>query len=176
MRKLKVKFNEIIDAMEPFQSDVGPMAEYRFDLQTGECIEIHRHTLFAARGEEDTEGEDIWGEIDEPTEEEVDKARTVLEDQSGRYVEIPQAESRDNFRIMEKFAGAVEDEKVQAVLEFALRGPKPFRRFKDALLQYPTARQRWFDFENEMKREEVRDWLESLDIEGEDISPKPGGK
>ncbi len=62
---------------------------------------------------------------------------------------------------MQEFAGLVEDERAQQLLFSALSGPKPFRRFKDALERYPDERKRWFAFKDERLRQRALDWLES---------------
>jgi hypothetical protein len=51
------------------------------------------------------------------------------------------------------------------LLSVAIRGKGAFRRFKDVLLDYPEARERWFAFKNEQMRQRALSWLASEDIE-----------
>src|SRR5439155_11808079 len=45
------------------------------------------------------------------------------------------------------------------------KSKKPFRHFKDALLEFPAVRQQWFQFEARKLKEEAIDFIESLDWE-----------
>ena len=46
----------------------------------------------------------------------------------------------------------------------AIAGKRPFRRFKDALSDYPQERERWFAFSAERQRQRAADWLEAIGI------------
>ena len=46
-----------------------------------------------------------------------------------------------------------------------------FRRFKDVLLDYPEARERWFAFKDEEMRRRVLRWLESEEVELDEQAP-----
>jgi len=60
---------------------------------------------------------------------------------------------------MEDFIYTLPPGRLQEQLEIAISGRKPFRRFKDVLLNYPQERQAWFDFQEEQQRRWARDWL-----------------
>src|SRR5687768_3126102 len=94
-------------------------------------------------------------ELDDPPDWEAEMiviARAVLEDKQGdRFAEIPQIESGDSFRVMRNFVGQLADGPGRRQLESAIAAPKPFRRFKDALFDYPDLRERWFAFEARAK-------------------------
>jgi hypothetical protein len=64
-----------------------------------------------------------------------------------RYLPIEAIASHDAFQIMEDFVDELGDSQEAGALQAALNGRKPFRRFKDALLDYPELRDRWFAFE-----------------------------
>ena len=68
------------------------------------------------------------------------------------------------FKWMERFTETVENERLQAQLELALGGPKPFRRFKDALLASPSERQAWFTFRDRHVKEWIEQWFEMHDL------------
>jgi hypothetical protein len=50
-------------------------------------------------------------------------------------------------------------------LEYALGGRKPFRRFKDALVENPKIREQWFKFEEAAMLRRAIEWLAELDIQ-----------
>lgn len=60
---------------------------------------------------------------------------------------------------MEDFIYTLPPGRLRTQLERAISKRKPFRRFKDVLLNYPEERQAWFDFQNEQQRQWARDWL-----------------
>jgi threonine dehydrogenase-like Zn-dependent dehydrogenase len=92
-------------------------------------------------------------------------AYALARDTSDRYLAVPEQDSREGFRDMEDFVLSVEDEQVQQRLARALGGRGTFRRFKDALLDLPQERERWFQFQEQRKKQRILDWLEENDIE-----------
>lgn len=66
---------------------------------------------------------------------------------------------------MEEFVDTVRDPGFRRLLERALGGARPFRRFKDTLEEDPAERERWFAFERGRVREAAREWLEENGIE-----------
>ena len=75
-----------------------------------------------------------------------------------RYQRIEPIESQDAFRIMQDFVETVQDAAMAARLTAALERSKPFRRFKDALLDDPALREAWFAFELQAHREIGTAW------------------
>jgi hypothetical protein len=87
---------------------------------------------------------------------------------------IDTIESRVQFRWMEEFIGTVHSIAAQNALRDALRHKKPFRNFKDALMEFPLLRKKWFQFEALKVKTEAVDLLESLDFEIlEIVDPRP---
>ncbi|MBE2270601.1 MAG: hypothetical protein IAE80_20355 [Anaerolinea sp.] len=82
-----------------------------------------------------------------------------------RYLAIPKQDSREGYRDMEQFIAALEDEKLQSLLETAIRGKGAFRRFKDVLHLYPEAQQAWFKFRDEHLAERMAAWFEEHEID-----------
>ena len=80
-----------------------------------------------------------------------------------RYISLPEWDSSDGFRLMERFAAGLKNHVVRQQLSSALdRGRGVFRAFKDVLEQFPEAEKLWFSFkEKEMKRE-VINWYNAL--------------
>ncbi len=84
-----------------------------------------------------------------------------------RYEPIEGIDSRNAYRVMEEFVESLESAADREVLFRALEGSKPFRRFKDALLDVGPVRERWFKFEEETYIDFAKDWLKDHDIEAD---------
>lgn len=97
-----------------------------------------------------------------------------LED-NPRYLAIDPLESSQGFRVMEDFVAGLEDARLAARLEHALQHRKPFRHFKDVLLDHPAAREDWFAFEHAANTELARRWCEAQGLEVEWVRRRPGG-
>jgi hypothetical protein len=72
---------------------------------------------------------------------------------------------------MEEFAEASQIAAVRERLFRALAGRGAFRRFKDAVSEWPALREAWFAYRDHAHREWIRDWLNSLGIDPVDASP-----
>jgi ribosomal protein S18 acetylase RimI-like enzyme len=92
------------------------------------------------------------GEFDEP-----------LETDGDRYIDLPEWDSSDGFRLMERFTASLRNPLVREELSGALnRGKGVFRAFKDILSRHPEAEKLWFAYkEREMRREILR-WYNAL--------------
>jgi hypothetical protein len=86
-----------------------------------------------------------------------------------RYHIIPTITSPEAFQLMERFTDSVEDEQNRNNLFYALKGHKPFRRFKDTLDEIGL-RDEWFAFEYQYGKEQIEEWLEGLSNEWENKS------
>src|SRR5215467_7324902 len=73
--------------------------------------------------------------------------------------------SRVRFQWMEEFIDTVHSISAQNALRDALRHKRPFRNFKDALMEFPVLRKKWFQFEALKVKTEAVNLLESLDFE-----------
>ena len=84
-------------------------------------------------------------------------------DSGHRYISLPEWDSADGFRLMERFAAGFRNPLIRNELSSALnRGKGVFRAFKDTLARYPEAEKLWFSFKDrEMKREIIR-WYNGL--------------
>ena len=106
-------------------------------------------------------------EMDDETEEAV-----APDEEQG--LPIDTIESRVRFRWMEEFIGTVHSIAAQNALRDALRHKRPFRNFKDVLMEFPVLRQKWFQFEALKVKTEAVTLLESLDFEIlEIVDPRP---
>ena len=109
-------------------------ASWLLDLESGEVV-------FA--GPEDT------GEAEEEDWEDPD-----------RFLAIDPMESSEAFQIMEDFVDDLPEGEGCRALARALRLPRPFRCFKDTLLDFPSLREQWFKFHDGRMREYAQAWLE----------------
>jgi len=104
----------------------------------------------------------VAGGVDDPdfSEEDLDE-----DDGEGgeRYIDLPEWDSADGFRLMERFAAGFRNPIVRDELSSALSlGRGVFRAFKDTLGRHPEAEKLWFAYKDkEMKREIIR-WYNAL--------------
>lgn len=82
-----------------------------------------------------------------------------------RYTAVPQDDTGEAYRDMERFIATVQDERLQSRLWQAIDGRGAFRMFKDILYEYPQEQERWYEFKDDQVRQRVLDWLESEGIE-----------
>jgi ribosomal protein S18 acetylase RimI-like enzyme len=93
----------------------------------------------------------------EDAEDEIDA------DDDERYIGLPEWDSNDGFRLMERFAVSFKNPPVKKALSRALdQGRGVFRAFKNVLNEYPEAEQLWYKYkEREMRKHIVR-WYNAL--------------
>jgi hypothetical protein len=174
VKKLKVNFDKIQKAMEDISRDTF---DYYLDTDTGEVISFSDEILseMQSRLYEDEDDEiDEYIEYIEYDEEpdlpdwmldEAELALEVLLDESGRYIRIPERGSHTAYKTMEEFIKIVEDSELRERLQHALNGRGAFRKFKDALIDYPKERKKWHSFNAKAMKREITEWLRSIKIE-----------
>lgn len=96
---------------------------------------------------------------DELTESEIDAGLA-----EGRLIPIEPLPSSVEYGWMAEFAASVSNASLRHRLDHALSGRSAFRRFKDALISYPSEREVWFAFRGERLRAAAREWLEENGI------------
>ena len=93
-----------------------------------------------------------------------------------RLISLPEWDSSDGFRLMEKFSASFRNPLIRSELSQSLnQGRGVFRAFKDTISRHPEAEKLWFSFkEKEMKKEIIR-WYNALREEWglEKIGPEP---
>jgi len=154
MRKLKIDWMELDAA---FQSGSWEMHHY-LDLETGEVVMLTS---------------EVTGYLEEPPDHELSEwmqdmlevAQQVEEGYGTRYIQIPQADSHEGYRDMERFISTVRNPHLQDRLWRAIQGRGAFRYFKDVLVEHPAERERWFAFSDRCIHERMVGWLESEGIE-----------
>jgi ribosomal protein S18 acetylase RimI-like enzyme len=101
------------------------------------------------------------------------------EDNTERFISLPEWSANDGYRLMEKFTVELKNPVVRAELSGALSKSKGvFRSFKNVLEQYPEVEKYWFRFKNKKMKNKIISWynllreewgLELLGSEPEDI-------
>jgi GNAT superfamily N-acetyltransferase len=80
-----------------------------------------------------------------------------------RYIDLPEWDSADGFRLMERFAAAFRNPLIREELSSALGlGKGVFRAFKDVLGRYPEAEKLWFSFKEKEMKKEIWRWYNGL--------------
>ncbi|NOT60628.1 MAG: hypothetical protein HOP19_10445 [Acidobacteria bacterium] len=131
-----------------------------FDSDPEELADWEREELTRARRMLRALGEWDGNDLGADDENEADNM-------ADRYVAIPRQDSREGFQVMEDFVRLLNKEDAGQVVDdlmSALLGGKPFRRFKDALFDYPAVRERWFKFEAERLRARITAWAKDEGI------------
>jgi hypothetical protein len=137
MPKLKIKRDDLIQALT-FRFELTEGGWY-LDTETGEII--------------------LKGEAAEDVPEDIED--------NPRCLWIDPIPSHDSYQIMEDFVATVSDAKAAERLTRALEGHKPFRRFKDELLDFPALREAWFEYEQAAQARLAEAWCEENGIEVE---------
>jgi Uncharacterised protein family (UPF0158) len=87
--------------------------------------------------------------------------------ESNRYVPIEQIPNNEAFQFMADFADELADSRIRYILQRALQGKRPFRRFKDSLNGFPKERERWFKYESVRRRDFIEWWAHEAGIEAD---------
>ncbi len=97
---------------------------------------------------------------------------TALWEQAQTYVNrllpVPHIDSHDGYQDMADFTRIVSNRHLRHKLETVLTMRKPFRRFKDVLLNYPDAQANWFAFRDKRMRDRIDEWLASHGISSDE--------
>ena len=85
------------------------------------------------------------------------------EDDEDRYIDLPEWDSSDGFRLMERFAAGFKNPLVREELTAALgHGRGVFRAFKNTLGRHPETEKLWFSFKEREMKLEVWRWYNGL--------------
>ena len=118
--------------------------------------------LEAALGEEGGAVDLVTGEVWPPPA--IEYARETDEDppdfdDEHRWLWVPAQGSDAGYEDMEEFIATVDDPARAERLERAMQGKGAFRRFKDAIANWPEEQERWFRLADERRRGRARQWL-----------------
>ncbi|RMG19698.1 MAG: hypothetical protein D6730_21045 [Bacteroidetes bacterium] len=131
-------------------------ASFFLDKETLEVLSITEDMRYTY--ELVTEDEDALDETPDWMQDAI-QPMFLMEKDPERFIPIDRIPSSDAFREMQAFVEEVDDLEVQHHLANSLRQPKPFRRFKDALLDYPEYRECWFEYRDAYEKELAKEWL-----------------
>jgi len=161
-RKLEINWMELEAAFQMGGGGIVEMHHY-LDLETGEVVMVTSETTHYLEEEPDRELPD-W------QQHALEVAKKVEEEYGARYISIPNEDSREGYRDMERFIGTVRNSYLRDKLWQAIQGRGAFRYFKNVLQEHPAERERWFAFKDRCLHDRICYWLESKGIEP--INPK----
>ena len=131
-----------------------------FNKKTGEIVEIQREYLSIA---EESEDDDEFTEYEDWEQDAIREAVAVVENW-GDYVELPDKEEVNDYRIMENFCYSQEDNKLRDKQCDAIDGKGAFRRFREAISRHGIENE-WDAYKHESLCEIVRQWCEFHEIQ-----------
>lgn len=87
------------------------------------------------------------------------------------FIRVEPASSREQYKWMERFVAGVTDPLLRERLIISIDGKGAFRRFKDALLNYPVERERWFSYRGELLHWHIQEWFKRDDLVAKEAPP-----
>ena len=75
------------------------------------------------------------------------------------WMAIDSTTTGDGYRDMSDFTAAVQHRRAAELLDRAIDGRGAFRRFKNALFEFPEVRDQWYRFRDARSRRRALDWL-----------------
>ncbi|MBZ0156097.1 MAG: UPF0158 family protein [Alphaproteobacteria bacterium] len=154
MKKVPLDIDEVAFAME-IQSGNG-MLSY-LDTDTGEVIKIFSYIIDGLEAGEEISAAEAPGMVE--------YAEEILEDEMGRFMEIPTLSSEESYEIMIHFIETIKSEPVRNALLGTLQGKGALRRFRETIARWPELEQQWFAYHDKRLREEALRWLASIGVE-----------
>ncbi|WP_341938864.1 UPF0158 family protein [Marinimicrobium sp. C2-29] len=144
-----VSLNAIVDALE-FQSD--DISAF-LNLETGEVVTVTTQDEMIARDEAEN-GPEWMAEVAE-------LLRDVQE--SGNYLQLPDAFEIHEYRLIEDFCFELEDPDVRETMLRAIKGSGAFRRFKDKAADFEII-ESWHSYRTSRLESMAKDWCNANDI------------
>ncbi len=173
MSKPNIDFNALQKAMEDLSREAF---DYFLDTRTDEIIILSEDIINKAReilneavdddmaDYEEVEFDEDY-DIPEWMDEEIELALDIFIFEKDRYKRIPERDSRKGFAAMKEFTDSLEDRELKEDLQNILDGKGAFRKFKDALESYPKERKLWYGFNAKAARQEMAEWLQTIEAE-----------
>ncbi|MHB8075679.1 UPF0158 family protein [Desulfosporosinus fructosivorans] len=103
---------------------------HHLNKKTGDIVEIQMEYLSIAEESED----DDFSKHDDWEQDAIREAVDVVENW-GDYVELPDREEVNKYRIMENFCYSQEDDKLRNKLCYSIDGKGAFRHFRDVIVK-----------------------------------------
>lgn len=85
-----------------------------------------------------------------------------------RYCLIEPITSHEGYKIMQDFAVSVESDEIRDHLFVVLEGKKPFRNFKDTIVDYPYIEKNFYEYKDNRLKEILREQLAECGYELEE--------
>ncbi|MBA2943109.1 hypothetical protein HZF08_33105 [Paenibacillus sp. CGMCC 1.16610] len=92
------------------------------------------------------------------------------EENEDKYILIPQIDSNEAFRVMASFSHSKQSDPKGRLFD-ALRGNKPFRRFKDMLYEL-NMWDEWNKYQNQYAEKEIQSWMEEVELNFNELDEK----
>ena len=172
-RRIRIDMKELEGAFE-LSCD---SCHYYLDTETGNVLMVSEdasNTIETFFEESEIKDQDVKTEFEKWLAEsdlhnwQQQAAREALQVELGygsRVISVPDQDSHEDYRDMERFVGTVPEGHLRDMLLLALDGRGAFRRFKDVLYRYPEDQKRWYAFKAERLHRQMMDWLEEKGIE-----------
>lgn len=174
MRKLKIDLSDLEAA---FTMDQMSDIEHYLDMESGRVLmttEDDRRAADEFFEELEAEENEVNEKFEKWLEEydcpgwQVDSiydAFMIEREFANRFIHVPKQESRDGYNDMVDFAETVTNDRPRELLFVALSGKGAFRRFKDALYNYPEQRQHFLEFSDKRVKDRILEWQADEGIE-----------
>ena len=147
----QVKLSDLVEGMD-FQSDERSAS---LNLTTGAVVSVTDEELRAAENDAPLEDFPDW------QHEAIRIAGEIVA--TDHYLPLPDKFAINEYRIMERFCLAIDDEDLRDALYNAIRGRGAFRYCKDKIHEYGIV-EAWYRDRAAALREIAMDWCEAHDI------------
>jgi hypothetical protein len=151
-----ISLKEIANRLDCFMDE---WKQY-LNKKTGDIVEIKIEYLSIA---EESDEDDDFGEYEDWEQDAIREASDLVENW-GDYVELPDREEVNEYRIMENFCYSQEDDKLRNKLCYAIDGKGAFGRFRDLIIQHGIEKE-WDSYKQGILSEIVREWCEFNEID-----------
>lgn len=139
-----VLLRQIAEEMQ-MQSD---LASAYLNVTSGEVVLVSEESFIAAERGDDT---------DPVSGESLDEVRAIAAGEG--YLQLPSQFEINEYDMMERFARSLEDQSISNRLHSVLKQRRPFRRFKDAVLDLDIANN-WYEFRNREYERIAAEWCD----------------
>lgn len=148
---LPVRLKDVVDEMDA----IGDDNVAYIHRKTGELVGLTSEAMSLAE-DEDEDGDGDSSSFRGWPEEMIDQARQVIDDRD--YIALPDRFEINEYRIMERYCGTIEDEQARRALLKAINGKGAFRRFKDEIYELEIE-QDWYRFRDSAFKQIAADFL-----------------
>jgi hypothetical protein len=158
----RVKLSDLMESLESTSQE----GRIYYDRQGGRTVRIDRSLL----GDMEDGNEEALIDVPDWQKPDIEVARAVLSDDSGRFIDAPDPFDFNEYRQMERFIEALPDATAVGRLWRSIKSRGAFRRFRETLYQLGIEKQ-WFEYREAAMKAFVIDWAESNGIDFEDDVP-----